>query len=77
MAIRDRGTTVVWVVEESPLQIVKNVDRVYLLQGGTMTAEVQASDLIENTSMQKMFFGMDHADQRSSATKTQQDEEIS
>lgn len=77
VAIRERGTTVIWVVEESPLQIVKNVDRVYLLQGGTMTAEVPASDLIENTSMQKMFFGMDHADHRSSATKTQQDEEIS
>jgi branched-chain amino acid transport system ATP-binding protein len=59
VAIRERGTAVVWVIEENPLQVLEHVDRVHLLQAGTITAEVSAKALLEDTSMQDQFFGLE------------------
>ena len=57
VGLRDTGATVLWVVEESPLQILEHVNRVYLLQSGVIARELEARELLENESLQELFFG--------------------
>jgi branched-chain amino acid transport system ATP-binding protein len=55
--LRERGTSVMWVVEEDPLEILPHVDRVYVLAAGLVTAELAASDLLDDRLLIEMFFG--------------------
>lgn len=57
LELRDAGTTVLWVIEESPLQILEHVNRVYLLQSGQIRQELPARQLLDTESLQDVFFG--------------------
>jgi ABC-type branched-subunit amino acid transport system ATPase component len=57
LGLRERGTSIIWVVEEDPLEILPHVDRVYVLAAGLVTAELAASDLLDDRLLVEMFFG--------------------
>jgi branched-chain amino acid transport system ATP-binding protein len=54
---RAGGTTVLWVVEENPLQVLRHVDRVYFLRAGVIQREFSAAELLDDESLQALFFG--------------------
>lgn len=56
-AFREEGTTILWVVEENPLEILRFVDRVYLMQSGVIARELTSSALLADESLQGLFFG--------------------
>lgn len=58
LAFRDDGGTVLWVIEENPLQILKHVDRAYLMQAGVVDGEVEQSLLVDEEAMREYFFGV-------------------
>jgi branched-chain amino acid transport system ATP-binding protein len=53
------GTTVLWVVEENPLQVLEHVDRVYMMQAGVVERELAAAELLGDQTLQELFFGVD------------------
>ena len=59
LEIRSRGTSILWVVEENPLEILKSVERVYLLRSGVIEREMGAADLLSDRSLHSLFFGVD------------------
>jgi branched-chain amino acid transport system ATP-binding protein len=54
---REAGSTVLWVVEENPLEILPHVDRVYVLAAGLVRAEMAARDLLADRALIELFFG--------------------
>lgn len=59
--IRTGGASILWVIEENPLEILPHVDRVYVLNGGVIQAEMPASRLIADEALQDLFFGAHEA----------------
>jgi branched-chain amino acid transport system ATP-binding protein len=57
LSVREHGTAVLWVVEENPLQILKHVDRVYFMAAGVVQRELTAAELLEDGSIERLFFG--------------------
>lgn len=55
---RDRGATVLWVIEESPLLCLPHVDRVHVMNSGVLSPSRPASDLLDESVLQSMFFGV-------------------
>lgn len=56
--IRDDGTAVIWVVEESPKEVLAHVDRVYLLESGIVRKTGTAREFLENEEeFEKLFLG--------------------
>jgi branched-chain amino acid transport system ATP-binding protein len=53
------GTTVLWVVEENPLQVLEHVDRVYMMQAGVIERELAAEELLADRTLQELFFGVE------------------
>jgi branched-chain amino acid transport system ATP-binding protein len=53
------GTTVLWVVEENPLQVLEHVDRVYMMQAGVIERELAADELLGDRTLQELFFGVE------------------
>jgi branched-chain amino acid transport system ATP-binding protein len=53
------GTTVLWVVEENPLQVLEHVDRVYMMQAGVIERELAAEELLGDRTLQELFFGVE------------------
>ena len=62
LRIRDSGTTLMWVIEESPLICLPHCDRVYVMQAGVLGAPVSSREVLEDAALQSLFFGVDHAD---------------
>jgi branched-chain amino acid transport system ATP-binding protein len=60
--IRDSGTTLMWVIEESPLVCLPHCDRVYVMQAGVLSEPVSSQEVLEDAALQSLFFGVDHAD---------------
>lgn len=54
---RERGASILWVIEENPLEVLPVVDRVYVLNNGSIQAEMSAVDLLSDDSLHRMFFG--------------------
>jgi ABC-type branched-subunit amino acid transport system ATPase component len=54
---RERGASILWVIEENPLEVLPVVDRVYVLNNGSIQAEMPAADLLSDDSLHRMFFG--------------------
>lgn len=54
---RDRGSSILWVIEENPLLVLPYVDRVFLVQGGVVANEMDAQDLLGDDSLKELFFG--------------------
>jgi branched-chain amino acid transport system ATP-binding protein len=57
LEFREQGASILWVIEEDPLLILPHVDRVYVLNAGTLQAEMAASALMADTSLHALFFG--------------------
>jgi ABC-type branched-subunit amino acid transport system ATPase component len=57
LEFRSRGAAILWVIEEDPLLILPHVDRVYVLNAGIVQAEMDATELMRDTSLQSLFFG--------------------
>ncbi|MBP1154466.1 MULTISPECIES: ABC transporter ATP-binding protein [unclassified Paenibacillus] len=58
--IRKSGTTIIWVVEENPLQVLRHVDRVYLMDSGQIRAEYKGKEIMENEDLEGLFLGTHH-----------------
>ena len=61
LRIRDSGTTLMWVIEESPLVCLPHCDRVYVMQAGVLGKPVSSREVLEDAALQSLFFGVDHA----------------
>jgi len=55
--IRGEGLTVL-IVEQNVKQVLKVVDRAYILEAGTIRMEGTATELLESADIQKAFMGM-------------------
>ena len=60
LRIRDSGTTLMWVIEESPLVCLPHCDRVYVMQAGVLSDSVSSQQVLEDAALQALFFGVDH-----------------
>lgn len=69
LSYRERGTTVLWVIEESPLLCLPHVDRVYVMNSGVLSESRSAADLLDESALQAMFFGV--ADETDPASPTE------
>lgn len=63
LRIRDMGTTLLWVIEESPLVCLPHVDRVFVMQAGVLAPPVTSEAVLEDAALQSLFFGVEHGDQ--------------
>lgn len=59
LTFREGGTSILWVIEEDPLLILPHVDRVYVLNSGNIQAEMPAAQLMADTSLHALFFGIE------------------
>ena len=59
LAFRNAGASILWVVEEDPLLILPNVDRVYVLNAGSVQIEMAADELMADTALHELFFGVE------------------
>ena len=60
VAVRERGTSVLWVIEESPMLCLPHVDRVYVLNSGVLGPSQPAEDMLDEELLQATFFGIEH-----------------
>ena len=56
---KDSGASILWVIEENPLEVLPFVDRVYVLNNGAIRAETAAEDLLSEESLRALFFGLE------------------
>lgn len=56
---KDRGASILWIIEENPLEVLPYVDRVYVLSNGTVRAETAAEDLLSEDALRTLFFGLE------------------
>lgn len=54
---KSSGTSVLWIIEENPLEVLPVVDRVYVLTNGAIQAEMPAAQLLADDSLRDLFFG--------------------
>lgn len=57
VAFKAAGRAVIWVIEENPLEVLREVERVYVLTNGIVSAELPAADLLADESLHHLFFG--------------------
>lgn len=55
--IRNRGTTVIWVVEENPREVLIHADRVYLMDSGIIKMERTGKQFMEEEDLEELFLG--------------------
>ncbi len=53
------GASILWIIEENPLEVLPYVDRVYVLSNGTVRAETAAKDLLSEEALRTLFFGLE------------------
>ncbi len=56
---KDSGASILWIIEENPLEVLPYVDRVYVLSNGTVRAETAAEDLLSEEALRTLFFGLE------------------
>ena len=65
MALIDRdvqsaaGHSILWIIEENPLEVLPFVDRVYVLNNGSIRAETAAEELLSEEALRTLFFGLE------------------
>lgn len=64
LRIRDAGTTLLWVIEESPLLCLPHVDRVFVMQAGVLDPPVTSQAVLEDAALHSLFFGVDQGADR-------------
>jgi ABC-type branched-subunit amino acid transport system ATPase component len=57
-AFNKAGTTVIWVVEEDPQEILSRADWVYVLDGGTVRMSCPAAELLGAENFLELFLGV-------------------
>jgi len=57
-AINERGTTVLWVVEENPLQVLGVADWVYVIESGRVKNSTSAKELMNAPDFRQIFLGV-------------------
>jgi branched-chain amino acid transport system ATP-binding protein len=57
VAFKATGRAVIWVIEENPLEVLRHVERVYVLTNGIVSAELPAAELLTDESLHHLFFG--------------------
>ena len=57
LAIHRSGTSIVWVIEEHPREILQVIDRVYFLESGVIRHQDTGQRLLANERLVEMFFG--------------------
>jgi ABC-type branched-subunit amino acid transport system ATPase component len=57
-AFNKAGTTVLWVVEEDPQEILSRADWVYVLDGGTVRMSCPAAELLGAENFLELFLGV-------------------
>jgi ABC-type branched-subunit amino acid transport system ATPase component len=58
--VKNQGTTIVWVVEENPRQVLQHADRVYLMDSGQIKAEFTGKQMMEEVDLESLFLGTNH-----------------
>jgi branched-chain amino acid transport system ATP-binding protein len=53
------GATILWIIEENPLEVLPYVDRVYVLNNGAIRAETGAQELLSEGALRALFFGLE------------------
>jgi ABC-type branched-subunit amino acid transport system ATPase component len=56
---KDSGASILWVIEENPLEVLPFVDRVYVLNNGAIRAETSADELMSEEALSALFFGLE------------------
>ena len=56
---KDGGASILWVIEENPLEVLPFVDRVYVLNNGAIRAETAAEELLSEEALRALFFGLE------------------
>jgi len=56
---KEAGASILWIIEENPLEVLPYVDRVYVLSNGTIRAETKAEDLLSEEALRTLFFGLE------------------
>jgi ABC-type branched-subunit amino acid transport system ATPase component len=54
---KDLGTSLLWVIEENPRDVLVHCDRVYFLESGTIVREDTGKALLEDPNLEAMFLG--------------------
>lgn len=55
--INHSGTTILWVVEENPKEVLVHCDRVYFIDSGIVLKEDTADNLLRDPNLKAMFLG--------------------
>lgn len=56
--INQQGTTVLWVVEENPLQVLSAADWVYVMESGRVKNSTNAEELLAAPDFRQIFLGV-------------------
>jgi ABC-type branched-subunit amino acid transport system ATPase component len=56
--INQGGTSILWVVEENPLQVLAVSDTTFIIQSGTVQSETAPSELINSPDFNEIFMGL-------------------
>ncbi|MGH8872439.1 MAG: ABC transporter ATP-binding protein [Acidimicrobiia bacterium] len=56
---KESGASILWVIEENPLDVLPFVDRVYVLNNGAIRAETAAEELLSEDALRALFFGLE------------------
>ena len=56
--INQDGTSILWVVEENPLQVLAVSDTTFIIQSGTVQSETAPSELINSPDFNEIFMGL-------------------
>jgi ABC-type branched-subunit amino acid transport system ATPase component len=56
--INRQGKTILWVVEENPLQVLGAADWVYVMEGGRVKNSTAASELLKAPDFRQIFLGV-------------------
>jgi ABC-type branched-subunit amino acid transport system ATPase component len=55
--LKESGHAILWVVETNPLSVIRRVERVYLMEGGTVRGEYDAKSVLEDPNFIAIFMG--------------------
>ena len=56
---KEGGASILWIIEENPLEVLPFVDRVYVLNNGSIRAETAAEELLSEEALRTLFFGLE------------------
>ena len=64
LRFRDAGSSILWVIEENPREILQHVDRIYIMQAGSVVSVDDPRSLLEGDALERFFFGVEAGSRR-------------